>query len=847
MSIRTGSTSMKLEKSSSARVRLRKNQTAQIDVSGGRARVATKNRGKVDVKAGQRQSISGDGQAQDILKFEIALAAPDAGKRIFFAGGATDVGFSWKAQPGKAPYLFELSSDPEFENLVFETRTKDTAITAPDILEGVYHWRVRGEGNTVSMERRLTLIEDRAPIFYRPRSGQIVYVPEGEILRLAWTRVPGVGAYQLELARGENAAVRTRVERPFYLHRETLPEGHYCGKVRSDEPERGDSPWSQSRCFRLIHRPLPRAPELYQPKVEEVPVEKKKPKGSWLKRLFIGTAHAQAAPSRAIVLRWEAIPGIKAYIIEIAEDREFKNIVVKKRVPHNYYRWTLTHRTYYWRVRSVDADGREGENSRVKIIGAVVAGPKPLAPKPDASIGWGAAAPKIALKWVGSDLLARYNVTIAKDAAFTQDVTTHEVKGKPQLVYRPPEPGNFHWRVTGVDLNGRPTEPSEGRSFTVVIKAPDPIRPQQDEAYTWKEDQLKINLTWSKRPALKYEIQLARDPKFKKKAARIKSPKPSAVFQPETMGTLYWRVRCLKPKCPWSRPLSFSIAPATPALLSPPEGETTQFRGESASVELSWQAVPKATAYLVEVTTKSEPLRVEGTSVKLKDLAAGSYTWKVRAVVSPDIQSEASPPRTFELTREAPKPPPPKIVKKVVVKKPKVVKPPPEPTRMAIHVGPRVAFFYNLGEVQTARFGAEFGYRPPWWNRRLGIILSAGYYTATASASDQNGTSADSRLHAVPVGLVGVFYFPTGSLDPYLGGGMSLDVIRSSVSLPTHSDLGRTDLEIGFVAVAGAEMTLGPGAAFLEVRYALTTKSDGLIETDPGGLTAGAGYRIRLW
>ena len=269
-------------------------------------------------------------------------------------------------------------------------------------------------------------------------------------------------------------------------------------------------------------------------------------------------------------------------------------------------------------------------------------------------------------------------------------------------------------------------------------------------------------------------------------------------------------------------------------------------------VELQWQSVPSASAYLVELSGRSEPLRFEGESPKLQeDLPAGKYTWRVRALTEPGIESEPSPSRSFELIRETPKPPPPEKDPKVIVKKPKIVKPvpkpPPKPSRMSMHLGPRVAFFYNLGEVQTARFGAEFGYRPPWWDRRLGIILSAGYYTATTSVSDSNGLSVDSRLHAVPIELVGIFYFPIGLVDPYLGGGMSLDVIRSSISLDSHPDLGRTDFEIGFVVVAGAEMTLGPGAAFLELRYAYTTRSGGLVETDPGGLTAGAGYRIRLW
>jgi len=168
--------------------------------------------------------------------------------------------------------------------------------------------------------------------------------------------------------------------------------------------------------------------------------------------------------------------------------------------------------------------------------------------------------------------------------------------------------------------------------------------------------------------------------------------------------------------------------------------------------------------------------------------------------------------------------------------------------RLTFHVGPRVSFFYNFGAVTTARGALELGYRIPVLTHFVGFALSVGYYTAAVEASDPDGQmTLQSRLHGVPMDLVGTFVFTTDLVDLYAGAGPSLDLGYTTVQLSGYPDLVHSTVDFGLVVVAGAERMLGPGAVFVDARYALTTESSGAIEHNPGGLNIGLGYRFRIW
>jgi hypothetical protein len=499
-------------------------------------------------------------------------------------------------------------------------------------------------------------------------------------------------------------------------------------------------------------------------------------------------SRAQAAEPR-IVLRWSAVQEAKQYELQIAEDRGFTRVVVNEKVPLNGYRWKAAPKsTHYFRVRSIDAYGRKGEWSKPKEI-APATSPRPKEPRP-----------------------------------------------------RPPP---------------------------VEVKPPDPpelVRPAGGESVVWQQKRKpRIRLSWNERPeASSYQVEVASDRDFKRRAMRFKTPKTYKSFRPARMGSFYWRVRCASPESEWSRVGSFRVVPATPVPGQPEDGARVDLAEAGAEVDvvLDWQPVPHATGYEVTLQAQqgdAEPLvqTVEERSVTMAGLGAGRYSWSVRALHHKAAASEPSEPRGFELVAPAPEPvvevPPPVEKKpepiKVAIKEPEPVDIPaeePEDLPAYLYLAPRVGFVHNLGEVIAPRFDGEVGGRLPFIERRLGMAVSAGYYTVSTTGS-RAGLSFESRLKVVPIETVAVFSFPASWLDIYLGAGLAVDLIAVSVQVPTQPRLEETRVQLGPLALAGAEKQLGPGRLFLQLYYQLASRSrEGIGESDPGGLGAAVGYRIGL-
>jgi hypothetical protein len=90
------------------------------------------------------------------------------------------------------------------------------------------------------------------------------------------------------------------------------------------------------------------------------------------------SASAEEGAPRA-VLRWQAIPGAAAYDLQIAREPSFAKPELDVRVEMAGHRFGLPPDDVrrYWRVRSVDAEGRPGPWSETKIIVHVV---RPVGP-----------------------------------------------------------------------------------------------------------------------------------------------------------------------------------------------------------------------------------------------------------------------------------------------------------------------------------------------------------------------------------------------------------------------------------------------------------------------------------
>ena len=292
---------------------------------------------------------------------------------------------------------------------------------------------------------------------------------------------------------------------------------------------------------------------------------------------------------------------------------------------------------------------------------AQAGGIKLLRPKDGATFGLSGSPPKVVLRWTASGTAQRYVLQIATG----KEVATFEIKNRTVFTFRPKEYGTYRWWVAAVGPDGRTTQPGEVRTFEVILGAPAPVEPAEGRVFSFDPQNPGIQLSWSKRPVARYRLELAHDKKFSKRIARRTESRTNASVSIESPGTVYWRVRGVKPDTAWSKVRSFKVALSVPELVSPEDGTTVEFTGEAITMELSWKPVPAADSYFIDVKKKGSrkkkhPYQTRDTKVAAKELTAGTYTWRVRTALDSGTESESSSARTFELVAAkpvSPKPP----------------------------------------------------------------------------------------------------------------------------------------------------------------------------------------------
>ena len=205
-----------------------------------------------------------------------------------------------------------------------------------------------------------------------------------------------------------------------------LADGRWHLRVRAISPE-GLEGLDAVRDFQL--RARPESPFLLDP-----PANAKLPVGD-------------------VTLRWTHNPDAATYVVEVARDAQFTQIALrddKVRGEQVVFHPTdsdfgAADGVYWWRVMSVNADGRRGAWCDTQ---ALVLRPTPRAPmgrvSPDGSA--------IELNWGGRPE-DRVEVEMARDAAFAQIVARGEF-GAPNGRLGRPSPGTYYARYRFVEPDG---------------------------------------------------------------------------------------------------------------------------------------------------------------------------------------------------------------------------------------------------------------------------------------------------------------------------------------------------------------------------------------------------------
>ncbi len=236
--------------------------------------------------------------------------------------------------PGAAGYHIQIATDDEFLQLVLDRKVKNRFMIDQALADGSYHVRVRAldarglEGRDAVT--RLTVdARPQAPLVRQPLPGKVLHAGD---LVFSWAEVEAADKYRFELAADE-AFRDVRTERMVDGTRITLPvsEGSWYFRLTSVTSEGRAGP--PGRTVKIDVLPVPPVPQPKPPATEE----------------------------GKLVLAWQAVEGVASYHVQVAADRDFQELLVDEststpvlkvpRPPSGFY---------YFRLRSVDAEGYQG-------------------------------------------------------------------------------------------------------------------------------------------------------------------------------------------------------------------------------------------------------------------------------------------------------------------------------------------------------------------------------------------------------------------------------------------------------------------------------------------------------
>jgi hypothetical protein len=359
-------------------------------------------------------------------------------------------------------------------------------------------------------------------------------------------------------------------------------------------------------------------------------------------------------------LRWEKVPGAKEYVIEIAEDPSFDEVVKRKRVPHAAYRFIppSTDISYYFRVAAVDDVGRIGRFSQPKPIQQVFPAPAITGPPDGTVINHVGPQPSVTLAWKAIADASSYRVTVATSRDFAG--ATDRTVTSNSSAFQPEKLGTYFWRVVALDKTGVPGRRSATRSFEVRLGAPRLSRPPARAMVAYEEPVTQVALRWTAGPADRFDIQTADKPRFRKPET-LTSKRPSATLEVSEPGTIFWRVRGIhadKPG-PWSPTGEFTVQAASLVLEKPAAGAEIYTTTDTASVELGWSEAAEAKSYTVRIESgKNEPITIKTEEAKTAvDLPPANHTWRVTAYGARRKLVAFSADGAFTVSRRLPPPP----------------------------------------------------------------------------------------------------------------------------------------------------------------------------------------------
>ncbi|TAL35339.1 MAG: hypothetical protein EPN93_10635 [Spirochaetes bacterium] len=434
------------------------------------------NKGSALLAAGGKESTIGENQrvvATDegvqVYNLSIRLVAPAPQKYLFSAADFQNVVFTWEAVPQGFDVFLETSRDAAFAvPLVSQPAFGNAA--ALTLQTGSFYWRVRAVNRAnrkmeYSETRRLSLIKNEPLFVIMPQDGaRLSYVSVPPLVSFKWTRGENDSGYTLVMGNDPalSAPLKTmKLDEPG-IAVDKLAAGAWYWRVTrkinvGGEGYADDSP---VRSFVIERSEKMPAVELIYP-----------PDGMTMNKI--------ALDQEPVTFTWRKSGEIPEYMVTVAEDREFSDVVFTAASKANFLKMprALGKGAYFWRVAGVSgvdsvtapSQPRSLQVSDSNVIELVspAAGQR-IPPRENENIA------SASFIWKKTDVRGRFALEIARDDDFTAKYREASVDGF-AAVFADLEPGDYYWRVKLIDEAGRELMKSAAPPFKVLAQLAVPV------------------------------------------------------------------------------------------------------------------------------------------------------------------------------------------------------------------------------------------------------------------------------------------------------------------------------------------------------------------------------------
>jgi len=578
---------------------------------------------------------------------QVELALPSINESI----SPVELSFAWKPVVNATDYRIQISKNSDFSsNVITISNIKTFSLVYPELdANSTYFWRVRAS-NSVGNGTYSTVWSFKTSSKNISPSRTLLLSPENqkEDVSLSpvfhWAKVPNTDSYQIQIATTSdfsNVIVnQSNLAENEYPSPKLNENSSYFWRVRARNGN-GTGSYSAISSFKT-------------------PNFANRPKGV----VPISPVNQAQTSPLDVNLKWEEQATAEYYQVQIATDHNFSNVIYNNSLltgTNLKMPYMDPNSTYYWRIRGRNRSGY-GNYSSVNQFQTLAFPNAPqqvqlISPENDRNIF----DSKITFQWAEDPVAQSYRLQLSTSPNFNTLVSNiGGISGTTRTVTNLSSNTLYYWRVIARNETGD-SPASETRlvrsaTYSGTPPATSLVSPA-DLAVTGASS---IELIWENQPNTEnYRLEISEQLNFSSLAFSRNSIKGTrfTVTSLNPNKTYYWRVRTSNPAgnggytAVWSfSTVNQDVNLIPPVLVSPNSADHIN----DEAVSLSWQPVPEADGYEVQVAENINfsnisfgQINLTGTNFAVQGLKKNvAYFWRVRAKLQ-GIHSAWSEIRNF--------------------------------------------------------------------------------------------------------------------------------------------------------------------------------------------------------